>query len=161
MNITTVISAIVATIVFGLAFYTGYEYGANKQIAYWTQQKSILEEEYNVAIEKARTNEQAAQATANQINKERTDAYSAIARLGDTLRNSLRNRQERVITTAETSRVPENTCACGPATGAELARGDAEFLAGYATDAAKTRAELDSCQKQYNEVRRLFNGDTE
>jgi preprotein translocase subunit SecF len=159
MSITTFVSAVVAMVVFGIAFYTGYEYGSNKQIAYWTQQKSIIEEEHNAALEKSRKAEQTAQTIANQVTQERTDAYSAINRLSSTIASSLRNRQERVITTAETSRVPENTCACGPATGAELARGDAEFLAGYATDAAKTRAELDSCQKQYNEVRRLFNGE--
>jgi hypothetical protein len=34
-----------------------------------------------------------------------------------------------------------------------LARGDAEFLAGYAADAAKLEAELNKCEAAYNALR--------
>ena len=66
---------------------------------------------------------------------------------------SLRTRPERP-TPAVTSEVPSATPACAGTTGAELARGDAEFLAGYAADAAKLEAALDQCEAAYNELRK-------
>lgn len=64
---------------------------------------------------------------------------------------SLRQRPERLATFA--SEVPSAPATCTGTTGAELARGDAEFLAGYAADAAKLEAALNQCEAAYNELR--------
>lgn len=64
---------------------------------------------------------------------------------------SLRQRPERLATFA--SEVPSAPAACTGSTGAELARGDAEFLAGYAADAAKLEAALNQCEAAYNALR--------
>lgn len=64
--------------------------------------------------------------------------------------DSLRNRQER--TTSGSSEVPNPAPSCAGTTGSELARGDAEFLAGFAADAAKLDAALTQCEAAYNAV---------
>ena len=64
---------------------------------------------------------------------------------------SLRNRPERPA--APAGEVPSPTPACVAATGQELARGDAEFLAGYAADAASLEAALNQCEAAYNALR--------
>lgn len=64
---------------------------------------------------------------------------------------SLRNRPERTRTV--TVEVPGATPACAGSSGEELARGDAEFLAGYAADAARLEAALSQCEAAYNALR--------
>ena len=76
---------------------------------------------------------------------------SDINRKHDAVVASLRNRPERVRTVV--SEVPSTTPACAGTTGAELARGDAEFLAGYAADAAKLEAALTQCETAYDNIR--------
>lgn len=66
--------------------------------------------------------------------------------------DSLRQRPERKVPDSN-HEVPGATPACTGTTGAELARGDAEFLAGYAADAARLDAELTKCEAAYNALR--------
>ena len=61
--------------------------------------------------------------------------------------------EEAVNGNATVSEVTITNCVC---TGAGLSRGDAEFLARYAADAARTREALDQCVRQYDEVRRAL-----
>ena len=68
--------------------------------------------------------------------------------------NSLRNRPERVSHTySPVAEVPSTPTTCDGATGAQLARGDAEFLAGYAADAARLEAAVNQCEAAYNALR--------
>lgn len=62
----------------------------------------------------------------------------------------LRDRPERP--SGDNSAVPGAATAYIGATGAELARGDAEFLTGYAADAAKLEVELNKCEAAYNSI---------
>lgn len=64
----------------------------------------------------------------------------------------LRNRPER--NTPSRSEVSSAPSACAGSTGAELARGDAEFLGRYAADAARLDAALEQCVAQYNALRK-------
>lgn len=66
----------------------------------------------------------------------------------------LRNRPER--NTPSRSEVPNTPSACAGSTGAELAKGDAEFLVRYAADAARLDAALDQCAAQYNALRNNY-----
>lgn len=68
--------------------------------------------------------------------------------------NRLRNRPERIVhVTVPGSEVSSAPAACVGSTGAELARGDAGFLAGYAADAARLEAALNQCEAAYNALR--------
>jgi len=62
----------------------------------------------------------------------------------------LRKRSER----PDSSKLSETPRACDGASGAELAKRDAEFLAGYAADAARLEAALDYCEAEYNKLRK-------
>ena len=78
-----------------------------------------------------------------RINRRHTDAI-----------NSLRNRPERSVhVTVPGSEVSSAPTACVGSTGAELARGDAEFLAGEASRADQLRAALRQCLTQYEAAR--------
>lgn len=64
----------------------------------------------------------------------------------------LRQRPERRIAPAP-AEVPGTPETCAGVSGAELARGDGEFLAGYSADAAKVREALRTCETRYEQVR--------
>jgi hypothetical protein len=98
----------------------------------------------------AREKEQALQQGANNLREEKDREIRNINARSIALANSLRNRPERP---AEGSTVSSTASACSAATGAQLAKGDAEFLAGYSADAASLKAALDQCVKQYESLR--------
>jgi hypothetical protein len=67
----------------------------------------------------------------------------------------LRNRPERP---ARAGGVPAPASTCVAASGAQLARGDAEFLVRFALDAARAQLAAEQCQAAYNSARALING---
>ena len=86
--------------------------------------------------------------------EQRNEEVAAINQRHATLVHRLRQRPERIVTvTVAGSEVPSAPAACIGTTGAELARGDAEFLAGYAADAARLEAALNQCEAAYNALR--------
>jgi hypothetical protein len=87
-----------------------------------------------------------------QAQEKRNVEVATINRKLNTALGELRTRPERT-TTISGSKVPGTPTACVGATGAELAKPDAEFLAGYAADAARLEAELTKCETAYNALR--------
>ena len=85
-----------------------------------------------------------------KVQERRNAEVADINRKHTAVVTSLRQRPERISVTYQ---VPGASTACVGTTGAELARGDAEFLAGYAADAAKLEAALSQCEAAYNELR--------
>ena len=106
--------------------------------------------EYAENMRLAREKEQALQQGANNLREEKDRELKKVADTNRILLGSLRNRPERP---AEGSAVSSAASACSGATGAQLAKGDAEFLAGYSADAASLKAALDQCVKQYESLR--------
>lgn len=82
--------------------------------------------------------------------KRNAEVANINAKLNGTL-IGLRNRPERTVYDSD-NQVSSATSACVGATGAELASGDAEFLARFAADAAKLDAELTKCQAAYDSL---------
>lgn len=145
-----------AGISYGKGYHNGNEAGKATIQQKWDAERKKQDEEYRKQVLEAKQNTLAAQARADKLQKEKNDAYKTIAARDTALRNSLRNRPERP---AESSGVPTDTGACTAASGAELARGDGEFLSGYSTDAAKLQKDFDTCITQYNEIKQRFNKD--
>lgn len=90
--------------------------------------------------------------------EERVQYEKALADMStraDRLATSLRNRPNRP---ASVGGVPAPASTCVAATGAQLARGDAEFLVRFATDAARAQIAAEQCQAAYNAARALTNG---
>ncbi len=61
--------------------------------------------------------------------------------------NSLRERPDR------RADLPAVAPSCSGVSGKELSRGDAEFLGGFAADAARLQSALKQCETQYNAAR--------
>jgi len=134
----------------GGGYYKGNSAGKAEVQAEWAKEKAEQYAEYAKGQEAARAREQEMQAEADKLRREKDAQIREINARATALSNSLRDRKERP---AESGAVSGVTRSCGGASGAELARRDGEFLAGYSADAARLQAALDQCVKQYNAVR--------
>jgi len=120
----------------------------------WRKDKEIavMQAAYNQhradAEENARIKEQGWQSTAEQITRDKNAQIATTTRRLNNTIAGLRTRSER-----PTGEMPTTPGACFGLSGAQLARGDGEFLAGYAADAARLEAALEQCEAQYNLLR--------
>lgn len=136
---------------YGAGHWRGDSAGQAHVRQLWDQEKAKQMAEYAENMRLAREKEQALQQGADKLREEKDRELRNVNARAAALANSLRDRPERP---AESSAVSSTTSACSGATGAQLARGDGEFLAGYAADAARLKAALDQCVKQYETLRR-------
>jgi hypothetical protein len=144
-------SVLAVVFAYGAGHWQGDDAGQAKVQAKWDREKAKQMAEYAENMRLAREKEQALQVGANNLREEKDRELKKIADTNRILLGSLRNRPERP---AEGSAVSGSSGACSAATGAQLAKGDAEFLAGYSADAASLKAALDQCVKQYESLRR-------
>jgi hypothetical protein len=131
-------------------YYKGNNAGKAEIQQAWDKEKAEQYAAYAKGQEEARRREQEMQASADKLRREKDAEIRNINARATALTNSLRDRQERP---AQNGTASGATRSCSGASGAELAKGDGEFLAGYAADAARLQAALDQCVKQYNAVR--------
>ena len=143
-------SVLAVVFAYGAGHWQGDDAGQAKVQAQWDKEKAKQMAEYAENMRLAREKEQALQQGANNLREEKDRELKKIADTNRILLGSLRNRPERP---AEGSAVSSTASACSGATGAQLAKGDAEFLAGYSADAASLKAALDQCVKQYESLR--------
>jgi len=143
-------SVLAVVFAYGAGHWQGDDAGQAKVQAQWDKEKAKQMAEYAENMRLAREKEQALQQGANNLREEKDRELKKVADTNRILLGSLRNRPERPT---EGSTVSSTTGACSAATGAQLAKGDAEFLAGYSADAASLKAALDQCVKQYESLR--------
>ena len=136
---------------YGTGHWQGDTAGQAKVQQQWDKEKAKQMAEYAENMRLAREKEQALQQGADNLRQEKDRELKKVADTNRLLLNSLRDRPERPT---QGSTVSSTSSACSGATGAQLARGDGEFLAGYAADAARLKAALDQCVKQYETLRR-------
>lgn len=154
MNPYFLLGAVLAVgIAGGVGYWRGDEAGQAKVQQEWDQEKARLAEEYAKNLAEQREKERQAQAAADKTREQKDREIREVSARNTALLNSLRDRPER----PKDSGVPQSAGACSAATGAQLARGDGEFLARYAADAARLQAELSACIRQYQEVKKLLN----
>ncbi len=134
----------------GGGYYKGNSAGQAEVQQAWDKEKAEQYAAYAKGQEEARQREQEMQQAADKLRREKDAQIRDINARATALTNSLRDRQERPTQNGTASGTAR---ACSGASGAELAKGDGEFLAGYAADAARLQAALDQCVKQYNAVR--------
>lgn len=135
---------------FGGGYYKGNEDGQATVQQKWDRETARLEAEYAENMRLAREKEQALAEGAERLRQEKEREIRNINARATALSNSLRDRQERPAANGAVSGAAQS---CGGASGKELARGDGEFLARYAADAARNAAALTQCIRQYEEVR--------
>ena len=143
-------SVLAVVFAYGAGHWQGDAAGQAKVQAQWDKEKAKQMAEYAENMRIAREKEQALQLGADNLRQEKDREIRNINARATALTNSLRNRPERP---AEGSALSSTAGACVGATGAQLAKGDAEFLAGYSADAAGLKAALDQCVKQYESLR--------
>lgn len=143
----------------GVGFLTGWKtqgWRSGKEIATIQANHAKTLEKIQEAADEAereyRGKEQSLITAAAKAQEKRNVEVADINRRYTTLVRSMRNRPERANSNSN-GEMPGATPACIGTTGAELARGDAEFLAGYAADAAKLESELNKCEAAYNALR--------
>ena len=134
----------------GGGYYQGNTAGRAVIQQAWDKEKAEQYAEYAKGQEAARAREQEMQAAADKLRREKDAQIKDINARATALANSLRDRPERP---SQNGAVSDTTRSCAGASGAELAKGDGEFLARYSADAARLQAALDQCVKQYNAVR--------
>jgi hypothetical protein len=152
MNPYFIAGAVVAVALAGGAGYVkGSAHGKASVQAEWDRERAAQAEAYAKAQAAAREKEQQLQAEADQLREETSVKLQEANDRAASLSNRLRDRKERP--TSATGSVSGATKSCSGASGAELARGDGEFLVRYAADAARVQAALEQCVKQYEAVR--------
>jgi hypothetical protein len=142
---------LVAAIAGSAGYWRGHSAGEAKVQSAWDRERAQLAEEHAKAVAAAREKEQALQAEADQLREETNAKLKEASARAAALADSLRKRPERP---AAGSAVSSTASACSGATGAQLARGDGEFLARYAADAARLEAALEQCVRQYEALRK-------
>lgn len=158
------IAAIVAASL--LSFFAGFTGGWKAQDWRFASKIATIQAEYaktreelaaraQIAEVKARQTEHDAQVAADMEREKSREKVNSINRQLASALDGLRNRPERTPPSTR-GEVPGATCTCTGLSGAELARGDAEFLVRYSSDAAKLSAAVEQCQVQYEQVRALL-----
>ncbi len=135
----------------GAGYFQGSEHGKASVQAMWDKEKAAQYAEYAKAQEEARKKEQELQANADKLRQEKDREIRNLNARATALNNSLQHRPTR---TSEAGSLPNSSKSCSGASGKELARGDAEFLVWYATEAARIQADLNQCIRQYEALRK-------
>ena len=137
----------------------GYIYGrsAGKELVQQKWDKQEKDRALALAAHEAaaRQHEAQMQEAIDVLQKESQNARKTIAARDAAIRGSLRNRPER----STTAKVPTDSCPAVGVSGAELARGDGEFLAGYSADAAILAQAVKQCEAQYEKIQKLYSGE--
>ena len=152
MNPYFLLGSLVAVIAAsGAGYFQGSEHGQAKVQNLWDKEKAAQYAEYAKAQEEARKKEQELQANADKLRQEKDREIRDLNARATALNNSLQHRPTR---TSEAGSLPNSSKSCSGASGKELARGDAEFLVWYATEAARIQADLNQCIRQYEALRK-------
>jgi hypothetical protein len=149
---------ILAALSMGLGFVAnriyraGYESAEAKVTAQWSKEREQLLVRHMEEIAQADRIQAEMQAYADTLRRDYDDQIGDITRRYDGVLAELRSRPPRPA--APTPGLPQAPGAGAACTGEGLARPDAEFLAGYAADAAKVAAGFEACMatvKKYRE----------
>jgi hypothetical protein len=143
-----VLGGLAGLVMLGFVYFKGINHGKEVVQQKWDAEKVVLEREAQQLKDQARETERSMQKEVNRIQKEKQDAVKAANSKYRTLVDSLRNRPEARATDA----MPSSTGDVVGCTGAQLARPDAEFLAGYAADAERLQAAYNSCRQAYEVI---------
>lgn len=123
----------------------GFYWNAHGSNAEHTRMVAKLESERAQALQKARDTETQWQEEVNEVTTKQAEKLAEVQHHLDVAIISLRDRPKRSATLPDTPRVE-----CAGASGRELSREDAEFLAREAARADTLRAGLEACYSAYD-----------
>ena len=153
MNPYVIIGVVIAVGVAGASgLYQGHKLGKAEVQQAWDKEKAEQLAAYAKAQEEARAKEQALQANADQLRREKDAEIRNINARATALSNSLQQRQTREAGSLSSSSGSGSTaCVC---TGAGLSKEDGGFLAGEAARASEAVILLKQCYSQYEALRK-------
>lgn len=143
-----VLGGLAGLLMLGFSYWKGYTYGKEVIQEDWDAAKVVQEREALAAASKAIAKERELQAKADKIQKERLRESQIVNSRYNALIDSLHERPE----TRADGGMPEGADVAMGCTGEGLARPDAEFLAGYAADAARLQSAYNSCRQAYEVI---------
>ena len=143
-----VLGGLAGLVMLGFSYWKGYTYGKENVQERWDAEKVVQEREMLAKANEAIEKERQLQAKADKIQKERIRESQIVNRRYNALVDSLRDRPE-----ARQDSVPADSTNAVGCTGEGLAKPDAEFLAGYAADAARLQAQYNACKAGYEALR--------
>lgn len=123
----------------------GFYWNAHGSNAEHARMVAKLESERAQALQKARDTETQWQEEVNEVTTKQAEKLAEVQHHLDVAIISLRDRPKRSATLPDTPRVE-----CAGASGRELSREDAEFLAREAARADTLRAGLEACYSAYD-----------
>jgi hypothetical protein len=135
----------------GGGYYKGNSAGKSEVQQQWDKEKADQYAAYAKGQEEARQREQALQANADKLRREKDAEIRNINARAAALTNSLRDRQTRP-TEASAVSIASGARPTG-CSGKELYREDGAFLVGLAAEADGLKAALDQCYRQYDAAR--------
>lgn len=145
-----------AAALLGWSHLTAFQAGKDRVQARWDVAKASEAMQRASDLEQALATQRGLQA---QIDTLRKDARNEVARINRNhalALDGLRNRPEARAT--DSAGVPPAAGTGIGCTGQGLARPDAEFLAGYARDAARLQSALDQCRAGYQAAKERLDG---
>ncbi len=140
--------------IFAVAFFCGiggYRQGEKSVQAEWDAERALVAETQAKQRDEALTRERDLQAKADQARKDLTREKTRLAAVQRELADSLQNRPDRPGDAGVSQAAGDRDAPAG-CTGAELYRGDAQFLVGLAARADTLRLQLATCQAAYGQA---------
>ena len=152
MNPYLILGVVLAVGVAGAGgLYQGHKLGKAEVQQAWDKEKAEQLAEYAKAQDEARAKEQALQANADKLRKEKDAEIRNINARATALSNSLQQRQTRSEAGSLSSSSGARPTSCS---GKELYREDGEFLVRIAREADELRSALKQCYAQYEALRK-------
>jgi hypothetical protein len=146
--IPKLVKIVLITGTLALAFGTGWKINGWRLEARIADLQASYALAYAEAQKAARDKENALTNDLASIRRSKDAEIQNVRRSLDIALNSLRHRPERPADS-----MPTDSVAGGGCTGKGLARGDAEFLARYAADAARLQSAYKACTRAYDAAR--------
>jgi hypothetical protein len=157
-NIIVVVVLLVSAGIISTKLYVeGKRAGVAETTVKWQEDKERLAKAYIEAVKAVREKEQQLQHQANVMRLEHQREIETLRRNNAAALASVQQRPQTRASEASPVCVTGGASSGVGSTGKELARPDAEFLIGYATEVAMLQQAYNECRQKYNALRDLLN----
>ena len=134
------------------AYTEGKQTGVRETTLAWQREKIDIQTAHVAELDRARDREKELHRQADVLREEHRNALNNLRTRHAAAVASLQQRPEKRASEAAPATCVGSSAGVG-STGKELARPDAEFLIGYATEVEKLQQAYNECRQKYNTLR--------